>query len=100
MRTLARELVNLTGGLVLGAVLSYVAVYSFWGREGGIANWGYPFVWKSIASASPAWIFDYPARYEDAVFWLVLSVVAVEVWSHAVWPRLKAMEAATTAVTH
>jgi len=52
----------------------------------------------TIASASPAWIFDYPARYEDAVFWLALSVVAVEVWSHVVLPRLKAIEA--TAVTH
>lgn len=96
MRMVARELVNLVGGLVLGAVLSYVAIYSFYSRGGGIGTWGYPFIWKSIASASPGYVFDYSARYEDAVFWLLLSVVVVEVWSHAVWPRLKAMETPAT----
>lgn len=83
---------NLVGGLVLGAVLSYVTIYCFWGREGGIANWGYPFVWKSIASASPAYVFDYAARYEDVVFWLGFSVILVEVLAHGVWPWMKAHE--------
>lgn len=92
----ARELVNLIGGLVFGAVLSYVAIYSFWGRGGGIGDWGWPFIWKEIASGSPAYVFDYPARYEDVVFWLAFSVIVVEVWAHIVWPRLKARETPAT----
>jgi len=95
-RTLAKELANLIGGLVLGALLSYVMIYSFWARGGGIGNWGWPFIWKSIASASPGYVFDYPARYEDVVFWLAFSVIVVEIWAHTVWPRLKAMETPAT----
>lgn len=89
MRRLVRELAILTCGAVIGAAFSYVAVYAFYGRAGGIADWGYPFVWKSVASASLGWVFDYPARYEDAAFWTVVSVVVVEFWSHRVWPKLK-----------
>jgi hypothetical protein len=88
MPTLVRELAILAGGVVIGATFSYVAVYAFYGRAGGIADWGFPFVWKSFASASPEYL-DYPARYEDVVFWLVVYVIVVEVLSHAVWPRLK-----------
>lgn len=89
MWVLVRELATLTAGVVIGAAFSYVAVYAFYGRAGGIADWGYPFVWKTIASASPAYAFDYPARYEDVAFWIVVYVVAAEFWSHRVWPRLK-----------
>jgi hypothetical protein len=88
MRMPVRELAILTGGVVIGAAFSYVAVYAFYGRAGGIADWGFPFVWKSFASASPEYL-DYPARYEDVVFWLVVSVIIVEFLSHEVWPRLK-----------
>jgi hypothetical protein len=88
MRMLVRELAILTGGMVIGAAFSYVAVYAFYGRAAGIADWGYPFVWKSFASASPEYL-DYPVRYEDVVFWLAFSVLLAEVLSHAVWPRIK-----------
>jgi hypothetical protein len=88
MRMPIRELATLTGGVVIGAAFSYVAVYAFYGVAGGQANWGFPFVWKSFVSASPEYL-DYPARYEDVVFWLVVSVIMVEFLSHEVWPRLK-----------
>ena len=87
---LVRELTILTSGAIIGAAFSYVAVYAFYGREGGIADWGFPFVWKEIASASPAYVFDYPARYVDVVFWIMVSVIVAEFLSHEVWPRLKA----------
>ena len=86
---LVKELAILAGGVAIGAAFSYVAVYAFYGGAGGIGDWGFPFVWKSFASASPEYL-DYPARYEDVVFWLVVSVILAELWSHAVWPRLKA----------
>jgi hypothetical protein len=88
MRMLVRELAILTGGVVIGAAFSYVAMYAFYGRAGGIADWGFPFVWKLFASASPEYL-DYAARYEDVVFWLAVSVIIVEFMSHEVWPRLK-----------
>ena len=90
MRKLVGELAILTGGVVVGAAFSYVAVYTFYGRAGGIADWGFPFVWKSIVSASPASVPDYPARYEDVVFWLAFWVILAEFCSHIVWPWLKA----------
>jgi hypothetical protein len=94
MRMLIRELLVLTSGVVIGVVLSYVAIFAFYGRPAGMADWGFPFVWKSYASASPGYL-DYPARYEDIVFWLAVSVIVVEALSHAVWPRLKAAMIAT-----
>ena len=90
MRALVRELAILAGGVVIGAAFSYVAVYAFYGMAGGIADWGFPFVWKSFVSGSPEYL-DYPARYEDVVFWLVVCVIVVEVLSHAVLPRLKVL---------
>lgn len=89
MRTLARELSILASGAVIGVVLSYVSIFAYYGEQAGQGNWGYPFIWKSLTSASPLYL-DYPARYEDVVFWLVVSVIVAEVLSRAVWPRLKA----------
>jgi hypothetical protein len=86
---LVRELAILTSGVVIGGSLSFVSIFVFYSIPAGTGDWGYPFVWKSIASASPGYL-DYPARYEDVVFWIVVSVILAEFWSHAVWPRLKA----------
>lgn len=72
-----REIALLAAGASLGIVLLFVASLRPIDHQTAWTTWGYPFVWRSAASASP--LYTYPlALYEDVAFWLVLSLAFVE----------------------
>jgi hypothetical protein len=78
MRRVLGELALLAGGVLLGIVLiSITTLNSGVGHPGGSVTWGYPWVWRWAASASPGYT-NLVILYEDVGFWLVLSVALAE----------------------
>jgi len=79
MRRIVGEMALLAGGVLLGIVLiSITTLNSGVGHPFGSVTWGYPWVWRWAASASPGYT-NLVVLYEDVGFWLVLSVAVAEV---------------------
>lgn len=76
MRKVLKELGLLTAGVVIGVALFLLSSLHQYFRGFTEVAYGYPFVWRSWASASPL-NTDPFALDEDLVFWLVVSVVVV-----------------------
>ena len=77
MRRALVELVLLAAGLALGVALVFLTTIRPINHETAWITWGYPFVWRSVASASPLYLHPL-ALYEDVAFWLVISLAFVE----------------------
>jgi hypothetical protein len=77
MRRVLVELALLAAGVALGVALVFVTTIRPINHETAWITWGYPFVWRSAASASPLFL-DQLALYEDIAFWLVVSLAFVE----------------------
>ena len=79
MRRILGEMALLAGGVLLGIVLiSITTLNSGVGHPFGSVTWGYRWVWRWAASASPGYT-NLVILYEDVGFWLVLSVALAEV---------------------
>jgi hypothetical protein len=77
MRRVLVEMALLAAGVALGVALVFVTTIRPINHETAWITWGYPFVWRSVASASPLFL-DQLALYEDIAFWLVVSLAFVE----------------------
>lgn len=77
MRRILAELALLTVAVALWIALVFLTTLRPVNHQTAWITWGYPFVWRSAASASP--LYTYPlALYEDVAFWAVLSLAFVE----------------------
>ena len=77
MRRILGELALLTVGVALGIALIFTTSLRPINHETAWITWGYPFVWRSAASASPLYVYPL-ALFEDVAFWVALSLTFVE----------------------
>ncbi len=77
MRRILGELALLSVGVALGITLVLATTFRPINHETAWITWGYPFVWRSAASASPLYLYPL-ALYEDIAFWLIVSLAFVE----------------------
>jgi hypothetical protein len=78
MRRALKEAALLTGGAVIGIASFLLSSFHQYYRADTVVAYGYPFMWRFWASASPL-TTDMSALYEDFVFWLVVSIVVLSV---------------------
>jgi hypothetical protein len=102
MRKALKEVVLLTGGAVVGIALFLLSsLHQYYLGYATEVAYGYPFIWRSWASASPLSV-DMSALYEDFVFWLVVSVAVLLVLFQTAlpytWRKLKASRSRTSVV--
>jgi hypothetical protein len=89
MAKISKELALLSYGAATGIALFLVSTLLVNNRGfGGFTAWGYPFVWRSVLSASPLFV-NWFALGVDFVFWLALSLAVVEGLSHNPVPYVK-----------
>ena len=97
LRKLAREEVQIIGGILIGLAALYLSSLLH-NPSAGAPGWGYPFVWHVIGTGPKVpesffglylGVVNWVAFALDLVFWMALSLAVIEISSHIGLPYFK-----------
>jgi hypothetical protein len=84
-----KGLATMAAGVSLGLALLYISSLIISTEPGGVTGWGFPFFWLMNAAASPGPTVFRVNIALNLVFWLGLSLTAVEMLSRFAVPYIR-----------